>query len=163
MSIWPTSPFAGLLSNVDVEIPPAAATSPVRGGALEGVGRGAGPGSDGGLSTSPPCWTTAVGSIVIGSTPATTDTVDSATEITAVPPAGSAVTTVGVRVVTPGGTSATSSADRFSYATDQTQPFVGCHALTPVRICDTRSDHPPNPCTGTPPGEAVTVAAEVVG
>ena len=48
-----------------------------------------------------------------GTTPATNVTVISATEMTANSPAGTG--TVDVTVTTPGGTSATSSADRFSY------------------------------------------------
>lgn len=48
-----------------------------------------------------------------GSTNATSFTVNSATSITATSPAGSG--TVDVTVTTPGGTSATSSADQFSY------------------------------------------------
>jgi hypothetical protein len=53
--------------------------------------------------------------VEFGSTPATSFTVNSATSITAVSPAESAGT-VDIRVVTPGGTSPTSSADQFTYA-----------------------------------------------
>src|ERR1019366_4612483 len=49
-----------------------------------------------------------------GSTLATSYTVNSASSITAVSPVGSAGT-VDVTVMTPGGTSATSAADRFTY------------------------------------------------
>ena len=52
--------------------------------------------------------------VTFGSTAATTFTVNSATQITAVDPAGSG--TVDVTVATSGGTSATSSADHFTYA-----------------------------------------------
>jgi hypothetical protein len=52
-------------------------------------------------------------SVAFDENPATRFTVDSDTQVTAVSPAGSG--TVDVRVTTVGGTSATSSADRFSY------------------------------------------------
>jgi hypothetical protein len=54
--------------------------------------------------------------VKFGTTAATTFTVNSATQVTATAPAGSAGT-VDVTVTTPGGTSATSSADRYTYST----------------------------------------------
>ena len=51
--------------------------------------------------------------VLFGTVPARSFTVNSATQITAVSPAGSG--TVDVRVTTPGGTSLTSTADRFTY------------------------------------------------
>ena len=50
-----------------------------------------------------------------GPSPATNVTVNSATQITASSPAGTAGGTVDVTVVGPGGTSATGSADKYSY------------------------------------------------
>src|SRR6202034_3758070 len=52
--------------------------------------------------------------VKFGGTAATSFTVNSATRITATSPAGSAGA-VDVRVTTPGGTSATSSADKYTY------------------------------------------------
>ena len=57
--------------------------------------------------------------VVFGSTSATGFTVNSATQITATAPAGSAGT-VDVTVTTPGGTSATSAADQFTYVAPPT-------------------------------------------
>ena len=56
---------------------------------------------------------TGASKVLFGTVPARSFTVNSATQITAVSPAGSG--TVDVRVTTPGGTSATSAADRFTY------------------------------------------------
>jgi len=56
---------------------------------------------------------TGASKVLFGSVPATSFTVNSAMQITAVSPAGSG--TVDVTVTTPGGISATSSADRFTY------------------------------------------------
>ena len=50
----------------------------------------------------------------VGSAPATSVTVDSGTQITAISP-GRRGRTVDVTVTTPGGTSATSAADQFTY------------------------------------------------
>ncbi|WP_216295903.1 IPT/TIG domain-containing protein, partial [Delftia acidovorans] len=52
--------------------------------------------------------------VTFGATAATGFTVNSATSITATAPAGAAGT-VDVRVTTPGGTTATSAADQFTY------------------------------------------------
>jgi hypothetical protein len=53
--------------------------------------------------------------VSFGTTPATSFTVVSATQITAKDPAGTAGHTVNVTVTTAGGTSATNSADKFTY------------------------------------------------
>jgi len=62
-----------------------------------------------------------------GTTAATSETVNSATSITAVSPAESAGT-VDVTVTGPGGTSATSSADQFTYQTPSTTPPPAANA-----------------------------------
>ncbi len=59
--------------------------------------------------------------VAFGATPATSFTVNNATTITATAPAGSG--TVDVRVTTPGGTSATSANDQFTYSAG-TSPVV---------------------------------------
>ena len=56
---------------------------------------------------------TGASKVLFGTVAASSFKVDSATQITAVSPGGSG--TVDVRVTTPGGTSATSTADRFTY------------------------------------------------
>ena len=55
--------------------------------------------------------------VKFGSTNATSFTVNSATQITATAPAGTAGSTVDVTVTTPGGTSATNAGDHYSYDT----------------------------------------------
>ncbi|MFC0082373.1 IPT/TIG domain-containing protein, partial [Aciditerrimonas ferrireducens] len=57
-----------------------------------------------------------------GNSPATSFTVVSATEVTAVSPAGSGA--VDVTVATPSGRSATSAADRFTYGSASVPPFA---------------------------------------
>ncbi len=59
--------------------------------------------------------------VFFGSTAATSYTVNSSTSITAVSPAGSAGT-VNITVTTPGGTSATNSADQFTYLAPSSPP-----------------------------------------
>jgi hypothetical protein len=71
-------------------------------------------------------------SVQFGTTPATSFTVNSATQITATSPAGSG--TVDVLVTTPAGTSAASVADKFAY----TPPPGAYTAQNPNRILDTR-------------------------
>ena len=63
--------------------------------------------------------------VLFGSTPATSYTVTSSTQISATAPAGAGV--VDVTVTTPGGTSATSAADRYGYGgcTDEFSPQSG--------------------------------------
>jgi IPT/TIG domain len=58
-------------------------------------------------------------SVLFGSTPATSFTIDSSTQITAVAPA-QAAGSIDIRVVTPQGTSATSTGDRFAYVASVT-------------------------------------------
>jgi uncharacterized repeat protein (TIGR02543 family) len=59
---------------------------------------------------------TGASTVQFGGVNAASYSVDSATQITAVSPAGTAGNTVDITVTTPGGTSATGSADRFTYA-----------------------------------------------
>src|ERR1019366_7339926 len=65
---------------------------------------------------------TGASAVDFGSTPGTTLSVVSSTEVTDVSPAGSG--NVNVTVTTPGGTSSTSSSDQFSYATALPAPTV---------------------------------------
>jgi hypothetical protein len=58
----------------------------------------------------------AVSAVNFGSTPATSFTVNSDTDLTAVSPAGTSGATVDVTVVTSAGTSAVTTADQFAYA-----------------------------------------------
>ncbi len=78
-----------------------------------------------------------------GTVGAASFTVVSATEITAVSP-GQPAGTVNVIVATPAGTSATGSADRFTYVA----PAPAAAVSDPSRICDTRSGNPSD-LTGT--------------
>jgi hypothetical protein len=71
--------------------------------------------------------------VKFGTTTAATPTVNSATQITAMSPAGTG--TVDVTVTTAGGTSAVNIADRFAY----TLPPAAYTAVTPVRLLDTRN------------------------
>ena len=103
-----------------------------------------------------------------GSVVAESFTVVSGTEISAVSPAGTAGSTVNVTVTTPGGTSATSSADLFTYFTNVSR--VGYHPVTPARICDTRSGNPSKlsgatltNCEGKAPGAAQVLTIDVAG
>jgi len=75
-------------------------------------------------------------SVDFGTVAASDVTVDSATQLTALSPPN-LTGAVDVTVTTPGGTSPTSSADLFTYEAAYT-------ALTPTRICDTRSGNPSN-------------------
>ncbi|HEY1742002.1 MAG TPA: chitobiase/beta-hexosaminidase C-terminal domain-containing protein [Granulicella sp.] len=70
---------------------------------------------------------TGAASVNFGSAAATSVTVNSATSITAVSPAGSSGT-VDIRVVTPGGTSPISAADQFTYAV----PLPVVQSITPT-------------------------------
>ena len=74
-----------------------------------------------------------VTAVKFGTVAASTYTVNSATQITATSPAGSGA--VDVTVTTAGGTSATSSADLFTYV-QAPGPY---HPLSPTRILDTRT------------------------
>src|SRR4029077_16279893 len=85
----------------------------VRPPAITGVSPNAGPQGGGTKVTITGTDFTGATAVNFGLTKATSFTVKSGTSITAVSPAG--VGTVDVTVTTPGGTSATGSADRFSY------------------------------------------------
>ncbi|MDA8184123.1 MAG: IPT/TIG domain-containing protein, partial [Actinomycetota bacterium] len=74
-----------------------------------------------------------------GSTPAESFDVVSASQIDAISPAGSTGNSVNVTVTTPGGSSATSSSDLFTYVAAIPPGF---HPITPTRICDTRDANP---------------------
>jgi hypothetical protein len=76
---------------------------------------------------------TAATAVKFGTVAATTYTVNSATQIAATSPPGSGV--VDVTVTTPNGSSATSSADLFTYV-QRAGPY---HSLSPNRILDTRT------------------------
>ena len=76
--------------------------------------------------------------VMFGVVTATAVTVNSATSITTTSPAESAGT-VNVTVTTAGATSATSSADQFTYL-----PGYVYVPVTPFRICDTRPNNPSN-------------------
>ena len=71
---------------------------------------------------------TGASKVLFGRVAASRFTVNSATQITAVSPAGSG--TVDVRVTTPGGTSATSNADRFTYVSAPTDNGRFAHVRT---------------------------------
>ncbi len=110
------------------------------------------------------------GYVFFGSTTATSFTVNSSTSITAVSPAGSAGT-VNVTVTTPGGTSATNSADQFTYVTPSSPtPVSTFYPVTPTRICDTRPGNPSHlsgtaltQCEGNPIGSGKTLTIQVAG
>ncbi len=72
---------------------------------------------------------TAGATVDFGTNPATQVTVNSATSITALAPAGSG--TVDVRVTTPAGTSATSTADQFTYSTSTASCAAGFPDVVP--------------------------------
>ena len=99
--------------------------------------------------------------VYFGSAAATSFTVNSDTEITAVAPAH-AVGPVDVTVATPPGTSAITSADTFTYATLATP--TGYHPVDPARICDTRAGGPKSGCgRSTSLGPAGTLTIDVAG
>ncbi len=99
---------------------------------------------------------TAPATVAFASNAAIAVSVVSATKITATSPPGSG--TVDVTVTTSAGTSATSTADKFAYSARGRY-----HALTPSRICDTRSFQPVNQCTGETLGAGATDVVAVVG
>jgi hypothetical protein len=91
--------------------------------------------------------------VKFGAAAAASFLVNSATQITAMSPAGSG--TVDVTVTGPSGTSAVSAADKYAY----TLPPVAYTALSPNRIVDTRSGlGAPNAPLGTGGSITVTVA-----
>jgi hypothetical protein len=86
------------------------------------------------------------GYVFFGKEMARSFTVISPTSITAVSPSSTSPTTVDIYVITPGGTSATSTSATFEYQSSGTRSsstgssvFAGVTAIAPVRICDTRS------------------------
>ncbi len=95
--------------------------------------------------------------VQFGASSATNVTVNSASSITATAPAGSG--TVDVSVTTPGGTSAASAADHFSYTTTTSGiQFVGKSATTyAVRANSCRLPRP----TGVVPGEEMLMLVYV--
>ncbi len=76
--------------------------------------------------------------VYFGSIPATSFTVVSNTEITAVSPAVTTPNTVDITVLSGGFSSPTTVNDRFTYGQQTYVP------ITPVRICDTRAQNPPS-------------------
>ena len=85
-------------------------------------------------------------------------TVDSGKQITAFTPQASQAGTVDITAVTPGGTSATSPADQFTYIAPGAYT-----AVTPFRICDTQNVSPANQCTGKTLGPGATLTLQVTG
>jgi hypothetical protein len=81
--------------------------------AVSSVGPASGPAAGGTSVTITGANLAGAAGVKFGSVPATTFTVDSASQITATSPAGSGI--ADVRVTTPGGTSAMSAADHFTY------------------------------------------------
>ena len=83
--------------------------------------------------------------VMFGSVTATAVTINSATSISTTSPAGSAGT-VNVTVTAPSGTSATSSADEFTYVVP-VAPITGdaYTAINPQRLADTRCSATPQP------------------
>jgi hypothetical protein len=82
---------------------------------VTGLSPSSGPTTGGTMVTISGTGFTGATAVRFGSTPATSYTVDSATSIAATSPATTAAGTVDVVVTTPSGTSATSSADEFTY------------------------------------------------
>jgi hypothetical protein len=105
-----TAPATGGGGAVASASAPAAAAAPV----LSAISPNGGPAAGGTTVTITGSGFTGASSVTFGTVPAQSFTVGSSTEITAVSPAGSG--TVDVRVTTPGGTSASSAADQFTYA-----------------------------------------------
>jgi PKD repeat protein len=107
----------------------------------------------------------AVTGVGFGATAAATFNVDSATQITATSPAGTG--RVDVTVMATGGTSATNSADTFTFFPGVPGVYT---AITPVRLLDTRSTGPLGPAghldlpiggTNGVPGNATAVILNV--
>ena len=107
-----TATIGGFNSPTGIVIFTPAATPPV----VTGISPVSGPTSGGTSVTITGTGFTGATSVKFGSTPATSFAVTSDTSITAASPAESAGT-VDVTVTTPGGTSATSPADRYTYQT----------------------------------------------
>jgi hypothetical protein len=100
---------------------------------------------------------TGASAVDFGSTPGTTLSVVSSTEVTDVSPAGSG--NVNVTVTTPGGTSSTSSSDQFSYATALPAPTISAVGALASRAgsgVSSLSDDPQNV------GDALIVVVHIV-
>jgi hypothetical protein len=97
---------------------------------------------------------TAATAVAFGTAAATTYTVNSATQITAMSPPGPGV--VDVTVTTANGTSAPSSADLFTYL----QPPGPYHSQSPQRILDTRTGTGGHP---GPLGPQATMTVQITG
>jgi IPT/TIG domain/Viral BACON domain len=98
---------------VDVRLNVVSTPIAGQGPMVSGISPASGPATGGTTVTITGSRFTGATSVSFGSTAGTIDSLDSDTQITAVSPAGSG--TVDVTVTTPGGTSATSSADLFTY------------------------------------------------
>jgi hypothetical protein len=101
---------------------------------VTGLSPSSGPGAGGTSVTITGTGFTGATAVDFGTTAATSFTVNSATSITAMSPAGTG--TVNVTVTTPSGTSATSSADQFTYTSTAGGAYT---ALPPLRLLDTRA------------------------
>jgi len=102
-----------------------------------------------------------VSSVMFGGTPASSFTVDSDSEITAISPPEPAGT-VNITLTNPVGTSAESSADQFTFA-EPAAPAAYV-PVSPVRICDTRANQPKAGCPGaTALGPGTTLGVQVSG
>jgi IPT/TIG domain len=76
----------------------------------------------------------------------------SATKISVITPAAPSPGMVDIHVVTPAGTTNTALGDRYTYVAKSSYK-----ALTPFRICDTRSGSPTSACRGRTLGAPITV------
>jgi hypothetical protein len=84
--------------------------------------------------------------------------VDSGKQITAFTPQAAHAGTVDLTVETPGGISATSAADQFTFIAPGAYT-----AVTPFRICNTQDVSPANQCTGETLGPGATLTLQVTG
>jgi hypothetical protein len=92
--------------------------------AITGLGTSSGPANGGTSVTISGSGFSGATGVLFGTVPATSFTVNSATSITAVAPAG-AVGTVDITVAVPGGSSATSAADQFTYTAASAPTVTG--------------------------------------
>ena len=98
--------------------------------------------------------------VAFGTNAATGVSCASTTSCVATSPHGTG--TVDVTVTTPSGTSVTSSGDKFTYTSSSSGP-TGYFAVSPARICDTRTGQPQNQCSGAPLGAGATKVVTVAG
>ncbi|MHB1891663.1 MAG: IPT/TIG domain-containing protein, partial [Acidimicrobiales bacterium] len=147
---------ASATATVDATARPSAPSTPV----VTGISPSSGPTSGGTVVTI--TGTNLDGATVVdfGPNEASNITVVSSTEIQVTAPPGSAGT-VDITVVTPGGTSSASSADRYTYVA--VKSGAAYHPLTPARLCDTRKFEVANPCTGHTLGADGTLTIQVTG